>query len=40
MLLTRGVVLRAHAWRDSFRRQAFRRMLKRPRRAPAVEAAR
>jgi hypothetical protein len=26
--LSRGVVLRGHAWRDSFRRQWFRRMLK------------
>ncbi len=30
-LLSPGVVLRNHAWRDSFRRQIFRRMLKRPR---------
>ncbi len=29
LLLTRGVILRGHAWRDSFRRCGFRVMLKR-----------
>ncbi len=28
LALTRGVILRGHAWRDSFRRQLFRRLLK------------
>lgn len=28
LAMSRGVILRGHAWRDSFRRQLFRRMLK------------